>query len=104
MRETDCMSLSCRDTRALFVKKRLSGFNFLGCSLSSIVHYRHRTVVDMGNDLVPEREESNFMGIFVLVDMGRSYCQGPVAFGFDLLSGDGLIIFPDIDHQHVYMQ
>lgn len=58
----------------------------------------------MKNDLIPEREESLFMGMLVLVDMTGRYCQGIVTFSFNLISGDGLIVLPDVDHQHVYMQ
>jgi hypothetical protein len=77
------------------------GCNFLGCSLRRIVHHRQGAVVDMGNDLIPEREKSIFVGFLVLMDMDRGNFQGIVAFSPDLFTGDALIVLLDVDHQHV---
>ena len=58
-------------------------------------------VMDMGNDLISQREKSIFMGFFVFVDMDRGYFKGLVAVGFDLLVADAFIVLLDVDHQHV---
>jgi len=66
-----------------------------------IVHRLNRAVVDMGNDLITEREESILVGFFILVDMHRGDFKGIVAFGSDLFVADAFIVLLDVDHQHV---
>lgn len=67
-----------------------------------IVHRgRDGAVVDMGYNLIPEREESILMGFLVLVNVDGGDFQGIVAFGSDLFTADALIILLDVDHQHM---
>jgi hypothetical protein len=80
------------------------GCNFLGSRVRRIVHHRHLLVVDMGYDLIPEREESIFMGFFVFVDMNRRDFKGIVTVCVYFFVGDSFVVFLDVNHQHVEME
>ena len=80
------------------------GCNFLGSSLCRIVHHRHLLVVDMINDLIPEREESILMGFFIFMDMDRRDLKGIVTACVDFFVGDSFVVFLDVNHQHVEME
>jgi hypothetical protein len=80
------------------------GCNFLGSSVRRIVHHRHLLAVDMGNDLIPEREESIFMGFLVLVDVNRRNFKRIVTVGVYFFVGGSFIVFLDVNHQHVEME
>jgi hypothetical protein len=80
------------------------GCNFLGCSLRRIVHHGHLLVVDMSNDLIPEREESILVGFFVLVNMDRRDFKGVIPVGVNFFVGNSFVVFLDVNHQHVEMQ
>ena len=58
----------------------------------------------MGNDLIPEREESILMGFFVFVNMDRRDFQRIVTFGVYFFVGDSFVVFLDVNHQHVEME
>lgn len=67
-----------------------------------IVHSRRDgAVVNMGYNLIPEREKSILVGFLVLVNVDGGDFQGIVAFGSDLFTADTLIVLLDVDHQHV---
>jgi hypothetical protein len=80
------------------------GCNFLRSSIRRIVHHRHMLVVDMGNDLIPEREESILMGFFIFMDMHRRDFKGVIAVRVDLFVGDSFVVLLDMNHQHVEME
>jgi hypothetical protein len=80
------------------------GCNFLGCSLSRIVHHRHLLVVDMVNDLIPKREESILVGFFVFVDMDRRDFKGVITVGVNFFVGNSFVVFLDVNHQHMEME
>jgi len=76
--------------------------NFLGSRLRRIVHHRRGgAVVDIGYDLIPEREESILMGFLILVNVDRRNFQGIVTFSSDLFVADALVVLLDVDHQHM---
>jgi len=58
----------------------------------------------MGNDLIPEREESILMGFFIFVNMDRRDFQRIVTFGVYFFVGDSFVVFLDVNHQHVEME
>jgi hypothetical protein len=80
------------------------GCNPLGSSLGRIVHHGQGAVVDMGYDLIPEREESIFMGFFVFVNVNRRDFKGTVPLSADFVVCHSFIILLDVDHQHVEME
>jgi hypothetical protein len=80
------------------------GCNFLGSRFRRIVHHRHLLAVDMGNDLIPEREEGIFMGFLVLVDVNRRNFKRIVTVGVYFFVGGSFIVFLDVNHQHVEME
>jgi hypothetical protein len=80
------------------------GCNFLGSRFRRIVHHGHLLVVDMVNDLVPEREESIFMGFLIFMDMDRRDLKGVVTARVNFLVGDSFVVFLDVNHQHVEME
>jgi len=69
-----------------------------------IVHHGKRVAVDMGYDLIPEREESVFMGFFVFLNMNRRNFKGTVPIRADFVVGDAFVVLFDVDHQHVEME
>jgi len=75
-----------------------------GCCLMKTGRGRQCPPGDMGNDLIPEREESLFVGMFILMDMERRDPQRIVPFRADFIVGDPFAIHPDVEHQHVEMQ
>jgi hypothetical protein len=77
--------------------------NFLGCSLLRIVHHRQGLSVDMGDDLIPEGEESILVGFLVFMDMNRRDFEGVVPLRADFVVADAFVILLDVDHQHVEM-
>jgi hypothetical protein len=80
------------------------GCNFLGSRFRRIVHHRHLLVVDMGNDLVPEREESILMGFFVFMNMDRRDLKGVVTACVNFFVGNSFVVFLDVNHQHMEME
>jgi len=58
----------------------------------------------MGNDLIPEREESILMSFFIFVNMDRRDFQRIVTFGVYFFVGDSFVVFLDVNHQHVEME
>ena len=58
----------------------------------------------MGNDLIPEREESILMGFFIFVNMDGRDFQRIVTFGVYFFVGDSFVVFLDVNHQHVEME
>ena len=58
----------------------------------------------MGNDLIPEDEESISMGIFTFVNMGGRDFKGIVPLRGDFIIDDISEIHLDVEHQHVEMQ
>ena len=60
--------------------------------------------VDMGNDLIPEREESILVGFFVFVNMDRRDFKRIVTVRVDFFVGDSFVVFLDVNHQHVEME
>ena len=80
------------------------GCNFLGSSIRRIVHHRHLLTVDMGNDLIPEREESILVGFFVFMNMDRRYFKRIVTVRLYFFVRDSFVIFLDVNHQHVEME
>jgi hypothetical protein len=81
------------------------GCNLLGSSLRRIVHRRtDGAVVDMGDDLIPEREESILVGFFILMDMDRRDFKGIITAGVNFFVGDSFVVFLDVNHQHVEME
>ncbi len=69
-----------------------------------IIYPGHFPAADMGNDLIPEGEESISMGIFIFVNMGGRDFKGIVPPSEDFIIGDVSEIHPDVEHQHVEMQ
>lgn len=69
-----------------------------------IVHHRHSPAVDMGNDLIPEDDESVPVGNFIFMNMGRRDSKGIVPLREDFIMDDVSAIRPDKGHQHVEMQ
>lgn len=60
--------------------------------------------MDVGNDLIPEGEESIPVGIFIFMNMeGRDF-KGIVPPRADFIIGDAFEIHLDMEHQHVEMQ
>jgi len=80
------------------------GCNFLRCRFMRIVHHGKRVAVDMGYDLIPECEESVFMGFFIFVNMNRRNFKGTVPIRADFVVGDAFVVLFDVDHQHVEME
>jgi hypothetical protein len=80
------------------------GCNFPGCSIRRIVHHGNLLAVDMGNNLIPEREESIFMGFFIFMDMDRRDFKGVITVRVNFLVGDSLIVLLDVNHQHMEME
>jgi len=78
--------------------------NFLGSSIRRIVHHRHLLAMDMGNDLIPEREESILVGFFVFMDMDRRDFKGVITVSVNLFVGDSFVVFLDVNHQHMEME
>jgi len=60
--------------------------------------------VDMGNDLIPEREESIFMGFFIFMYVDRRDFEGTVPLRADFVVGDAFVVLLDVDHQHMEME
>lgn len=58
----------------------------------------------MGNDLIPESEESILMSFFIFVNMDRRDFQRIVTFGVYFFVGDSFVVFLDVNHQHVEME
>ena len=77
------------------------GCNPLGSSLGRIVHHGQGAVVDMGNNLVPEREESILVGFLVLVNVNGRDFKGTVSLGVDFITGHAFIVLLDVNHQHM---
>ena len=75
-----------------------------GGSLMRIVHDRQFLSKDMGNDLIPQGEESIFVGFSILMKMERRDSQGIVPLRADFIMDDAFEIHPDVKHQHVQMQ
>jgi hypothetical protein len=71
------------------------------CSLKRVVHDTDVVPVDMGDDLLAQREKSFFMGFFVFVDMYRGDFKGTIPLCIDLFVGDAFVILLDVDHQHM---
>jgi len=80
------------------------GCNFLGSSIRRIVHHRHLLVVDMVNDLIPEREESILVGFFIFMNMDRRDFKGVVTVCVYFFVSDSFVVFLDVNHQHVEME
>lgn len=80
------------------------GCNFLGCRFRRIVHHGYLLAVDMGNNLIPEREESIFMGFFVFVNMNRRDFKRIVTDCVYFFVGDSFVVFLDVNHQHMEME
>jgi len=74
------------------------------CSLGKTARGRQCPPGDLGNDLIPEGEESLFVGIFILMDMERRDSQRIIPPRADFIMGDPFAIHPDVEHQHVEMQ
>jgi hypothetical protein len=58
----------------------------------------------MGNDLIPEGEESILMGFLIPENMQRGNHKGIVPYRVDFIMGDAFEAHPDVEHQHVEMQ
>jgi hypothetical protein len=58
----------------------------------------------MGNDLVPEREESILMGFLVLVNMHRRDFKRIVTVCVYFFVGGSFVVFLDVNHQHMEME
>jgi len=81
------------------------GCNFLGCSIRRIVHHRYLlAMVDMGHNLVPEREKCILMGFLVLMDVDRRYFERIVTVGVYFFVGGSFVVFLDVNHQHMEME
>jgi len=57
--------------------------------------------MDMGNNLIPECQESVFVGFFILVDMDRGYFQGVIPDCADFIVGDAFVVLFDVYHKHM---
>jgi hypothetical protein len=80
------------------------GCNFLGCRFRRIVHHRQLLAVDMGNDLIPEREESVLVGFFIFMNMDWRDFKGVITVGVNFFMGNSFVVFLDVNHQHVEME
>jgi hypothetical protein len=80
------------------------GCNFLGCRFRRIVHHRQLLAVDMGNDLIPEREESVLVGFFIFMNMDWRDFKGVITVGVNFFVGNSFVVFLDVNHQHVEME
>ncbi len=80
------------------------GCNFLGSSIRRIVHHGDLLVVDMVDDLVPEREESILVGFLVFVDMNRRNFKRIVTVRVYFFVRDSFVVFLDVNHQHMEME
>ena len=80
------------------------GCNFLGSSIGRIVHHRHVLVVDMSNDLIPEREESILVGFFVFMNMDRRDFERVITVCVYFFVSDSFVVLLDVNHQHVEME
>jgi hypothetical protein len=80
------------------------GCNFLGCSIRRIVHHRQLLVVDVVNDLVPEREERILVGFFIFMNMNRRDFKRVITVCVYFFVGDSFVVFLDVNHQHVEME
>jgi hypothetical protein len=78
--------------------------DFLGGSICRIVHHGDMPAVDLGDDLIPEREESILVGFLIFMDMDRRDFKGVVSVGVDFFVGDSFIVLFDVDHQHMEME
>jgi hypothetical protein len=84
--------------RLIYKKKLMFSCNQQGCSLMRIVHRWQCLVVDVGNDLISEGEESISMGIFIFMKMERRDFKGIVPLREDFTIGDAFEIHPDVEH------
>jgi len=57
--------------------------------------------VDMGHNLISQREKSIFVGFLVLVNMDRRNFKGIVTVGSDFFIGEAFVVLFDVNHQHV---
>jgi hypothetical protein len=58
----------------------------------------------LGDDLIPEREESILVGFFIFMDMDRRYFKRIVTIRVYFFVGDSFVVFLDVNHQHVEME
>lgn len=58
----------------------------------------------MGNDLIPEREESILVGFFIFMNVNRRDFKGTITVSVNFFVGHSFIIFLDVNHQHVEME
>jgi hypothetical protein len=87
------------------------GCNFMRCSIRRVVHHRHLPAVDMGmlpvdvgHDLIPEREESILVGFFIFMDMNRRDFKGIITVSVNFFVTCSFVEFLDVNHQHVEME
>ena len=67
-------------------------------------HRERRPAVDMVNDLLPQHEESVFVGMFAFMEMDRRDFKGFVPLRADLFFRDTFAVISDMTHQHMYME
>jgi len=58
----------------------------------------------MGNDLIPEREESILVSFFIFMNMDRRDFKGVVPIGVNFIVGNSFVILLDVNHQHMEME
>jgi hypothetical protein len=58
----------------------------------------------MGYDLIPERQESIFVGFLVFVDMNGRDFQGIVPLCTDFFVSHAFVILLDVNHQHMEVE
>jgi len=85
-------------------KKLIFDSSLWWCGPLRIVRHRHVPAVDMGNDLIPEGEESLPVGNFIFMDMGRRDSKGIVPLRGDFIMDVVPAIHLYEEQQHVEMQ
>ena len=78
--------------------------NFLGSRFGRIVHHGDMVVVDVGDDLITEREESILVGFFIFMNVDRRDFKGTIPLCADFIVVHAFIVLLDVDHQHMEMQ
>ena len=82
----------------------MNGCRNLHGILPVIRHVDPVLFVDMGDYFISKRQDSSFVGLFVLVDMDWRDLKSLVPVGRDLFLGDAFVVFLDMYHQHMEMK
>ena len=88
-----------------FLKKLQFSGNQEWCRIRRMVRHRHLLpAANIGNDLIPEREECVLVGVFIPLNLDGRDFKGIIPLREDLVMGEAFEIHPYVEHQHVEMQ